>query len=463
MTGPSREADAARSRGRAGRQEDHPTVRRVRQALARGEARRPPEVLDEEWLRGVCLECGADDAGFVSLGRPEMADQRGDILEAFPHARSVIVFVRRMNREPIRSPARSLANTEFHHVGDGVTATSHEIARRLEGMGVRALNEPVAFPMEQDRWPKPWAIALKPMAVVAGLGQMGIHRNVIHPRFGSFILLGAVIVDRPIGGEGRPVSFNPCFECKLCVAACPVGAISADGNFNFNSCFTHNYREFMGGFGDWVETVVESKNAIDYRSRVSDPETVSMWQSLSFGPNYKAANCVAVCPAGEDVIGPFLEDRKEHLTNVVKPLQDKSETVYVVPGTDAEAYAAKRFPHKKLRRVKNGVRVPTVRSFLDNMVHVFQRGQAEGLDATHHFTFTGAEEIEATVEIRDRKIVVRDGHEGEADLAVKADSRTWVRFLAGEKGIVVALLTRRIRVKGSLRLLVAFGRCFPGS
>ena len=449
--------------GRTGRQEDHPTVRRVREAQGRGDGKRPPEVLDGAWLREVCLECGADDVGFVPLDRPELDDQREDILQAFPPARSVIVFVRRMNREPVRSPLRSLANTEFHHVGDGVTATSHEVARRLEDVGVRALNEPVAFPMEQDRWPKPWTIALKPLAVAAGLGQMGIHRNVIHPRFGSFVLIGAVVVDRPIGGEGRPVDFNPCFECKLCVAACPVGAISADGDFNFNSCFTHNYREFMGGFGDWVETVVESKSAADYRSRVSDPETVSMWQSLSFGPNYKAANCIAVCPAGEDVIGPFLEDRKEHLTKIVKPLQNKTETLYVVPGTDAEDYAARRFPHKKLKRVKNGVRVPTARSFLENMVHVFQPGQAEGLDATYHFTFTGGEEIEATVEIRDQKIVVREGHVNDANLAVRADSRTWVRFLAREKNILVALLTRRIRVRGPLRLLAAFGRCFPGA
>ena len=337
---------------RAGRQQDHPTVKRFVEARTRGGAPQPPAVLDADRLRELCLECGADDVGFVSLERPELDDQRADILGAFPHARSVVVFVRRMNREPIRSPARSLANTEFHYVGDQVTATSHEIARRLEEIGVRALNEPVAFPMEQDRWPKPWIIALKPMAVAAGLGEMGIHRNVIHPEFGSFILLGAVIVDRLIGRESRPVEFNPCFECKLCVAACPVGAISPDGHFDFTSCYTHNYREFMSGFTDWVETVADSKSALDYRARVSDSETVSMWQSLSSGPNYKAANCVAVCPAGEDVIGPFLDDRKGHLNTVVKPLQDKSETVYVVPGTDAESYAAKRFPHKKLRRVK---------------------------------------------------------------------------------------------------------------
>jgi NAD-dependent dihydropyrimidine dehydrogenase PreA subunit len=459
LTGLEREAGA--DPGRTRRQGRHPGVRRALEAMARGETLRAPDVLGAERLRELCLECGADDVGFVSLDRPELDEQRDDVLESFPRARSVVVFVRRMNREPVRSPHRSLANTEFHHVGDKVTETSHEIARRLEDLGVRALNEPVAFPMEQERWPKPWTIALKPLAVAAGLGQMGIHRNVIHPKFGSFVLIGAVVIDRSIDRESRPVDFNPCFECKLCVAACPVGAISADGHFNFNSCYTHNYREFMSGFTDWVETVVESKNAADYREKVSDPETVSMWQSLSFGANYKAANCIAVCPAGEDVISPFLEDRKEHLTTIVKPLQEKSETVYVVPGTDAEHYTARRFPHKKLRRVGNGLRVPTVESFLANLPHIFQRGQAVGLDATYHFTFTGSEEVTATVVIRDQKIRVEDGHAGEADVAVMADSRAWVRFLAGELGILRALLTRRVRVKGRTRLLASLSRCFP--
>ncbi len=442
-------------------EQDHPSVRRVLEAAARGDSVKPPDVLEANGLRELCLACGADDVGFVSLGRPELDDQRADLLEAFPPAQSVIVFVCRTNREPIRSPARSLANTEFHHVGDRVTATSHEIARRLEDLGVRALNEPVAFPMEAERWPKPWIIALKPLAEAAGLGEMGLHRNVIHPKFGSFILLGAVVVDRPVGFESQPVDFNPCFECKLCVAACPVGAISPDGHFNFNSCYTHNYREFMSGFTDWIETVADSKNARDYRARVSDAETVSMRQSLSSGPNYKAANCVAVCPAGEDVLRPFLEGRKEHLDTVVKPLQRKTEPLYVVPGSDAESYAAERFPHKPLRRVRNGLRIPTAESFLANLPHVFQREQAAGLAATYHFTFTGSEALEATVVIREKTIRVETGHTGKADLTVRADSRTWVRFLAKEQGVVGALLTRRIRVKGPLRLLVAFGRCFP--
>ena len=205
----------------------------------------------------------------------------------------------------------------------------------------------MGFPMEADRWPeKMWVVSHKPVAVAAGLGMMGIHRNVIHPKFGNFILLGTVLIGAEATEYDRPIDYNPCLSCKLCVAACPVGAISPDGHFDMASCYTHNYREFMGGFGDWAEHVADARSGLDLRKKVTRQETVSMWQSLAFGPNYKAAYCLSVCPAGEDVIGPFRADRKGFLNEIVKPLQEKEETVYVVPNSDAEAHVKKRFPHK---------------------------------------------------------------------------------------------------------------------
>jgi putative sterol carrier protein len=56
---------------------------------------------------------------------------------------------------------------------------------------------------------------------------------------------------------------------------------------------------------------------------------------------------------------------------------------------------------------------------------------------------------------------VRDGHQGEADLHVTADSETWLGFLAKERSLLWALLRRRIRIKGSPKLQLAFGKCFP--
>jgi len=321
----------------------------------------------------------------------------------------------------------------------------------------------MAFPMEADRWmaDRIWVVAHKPVAVAAGLGRMGIHRNVIHPRFGNFILLGTVLVGAEVSEYSRELDYNPCLTCKLCVAACPVGAIGADGSFNFSSCYTHNYREFMGGFNDWVETVADSRSGLDYRRRVEDPETISVWQSLSFGANYKSAYCMAVCPAGEDVIGQFLKSKKEFADEVMRPLQARKEPVYVIPGSDAEAHVQKRYPHKTVRHVRNSLLPRSIPALLVGMKNSFQRQAAGKLDAVFHFTFTGEKVTEASVTIREGTIKIETGLNGICNIHVVADGETWLGFLAKEKNPLWALLTRKIRLHGNPKWLLAFKRCFP--
>jgi ferredoxin len=438
----------------------HPTVKAHQQRPA---LQKTSEPLDAAWLLQLCLDAGADDVGFVEAGRATLTGESPHIQRAFPHTRALISFVLRMNRDNVRSPARSIANSEFHHTGDEVNDVARRITAALEHAGIRALNPPMGFPMEADRWmtERIWTVAHKPIAVAAGLGHMGIHRNVIHPRFGNFILLGTILVGAEISAYSQELNYNPCLECKLCVAACPVGAISADGAFNFSACYTHNYREFMGGFSDWVETIAGSRNGLDYRRRVKDSETVSMWQSLAFGANYKAAYCMAVCPAGDDVIGPYLASKKDFAEDIMRPLQAKREPVYVVRGSDADAHVRKRYPHKTVRHVRNSLRPRSIASLLFAMPHSFQRNAAGKLDAIYHFVFTGNEPAQVTVTIRDAKISVENGLIGKPNIKVIADSETWLGFLAGERNLLWALLTRRVRLRGNPKWLLAFKRCFP--
>ena len=171
--------------------------------------------LDRESLRRWCLEAGADDVGFVEIDRPELEQDRSDILKMFPRTKMLISFVIRLNREPIRSPARSIANLEFHHTGDQVNDVARHMVKLLESKGIRAVNPAMGFPMEMDKFPgKIWVVSHKTIAVAAGLGQMGIHRNVIHPKFGNFILLGTILMDAEVSATNSPLDYNPCLECK---------------------------------------------------------------------------------------------------------------------------------------------------------------------------------------------------------------------------------------------------------
>ena len=167
--------------------DDHPSVVRFR----RSEPRPHPGTLDADRLRQLCLDAGADDVGFVAIDRPELDDQRAEILGLYPWTKGLISVVCRMNREPIRSPARSVANLEFHHAGDRTNEVAHADRRRPGGRG--ASGRSTRRWASRWRWTaspaRPGSSRHKPVAVAAGLGRMGIHRNVIHPKFGNFILL----------------------------------------------------------------------------------------------------------------------------------------------------------------------------------------------------------------------------------------------------------------------------------
>ncbi len=132
-----------------------------------------------------------------------------------------------------------------------------------------------------------------------------------------------------------------------------------------------------------------------------------------------------------------------------------------MPGSDGEAHVQKRFPNKEVRRVGSGIRARTVEGFVDALPLAFNRHQAGDLDATYHITFTGAEPLETTVVIRDKTISVAPGHLGDADLRLTADSATWLGLMAKEKGMLWAIISGKVKVKGPTALVKAFAACFP--
>ena len=75
-----------------------PTVRRFQEETESHSDSVSLAKLDAKWIRNVCLEAGADDVGFIEIDRKEIADQREDIITAFPRTKTIICLVHRINK-----------------------------------------------------------------------------------------------------------------------------------------------------------------------------------------------------------------------------------------------------------------------------------------------------------------------------------------------------------------------------
>ena len=92
---------------------------------------------------------------------------------------------------------------------------------------------------------------------------------------------------------------------------------------------------------------------------------------------------------------------------------------------------------------------------------MFQRNKSKGLAATYYLTFTGKESRKAAVIICNKSLQVMDGHVWTADFRLIADRQTWLGFLVKERNLFWAILRCEIRIKGPIKLLKVFARCFP--
>lgn len=67
----------------------------------------------------------------------------------------------------------------------------------------------------------------KQLASQAGLGWIGRQSLVVTPRFGSYILLGELLLTDLTDQYDKPYEGSGCGRCRNCIESCPTGAIVA--------------------------------------------------------------------------------------------------------------------------------------------------------------------------------------------------------------------------------------------
>ena len=117
------------------------------------------------------------------------------------------------------------------------TADYHDTIRRmLRGMLATMRNE---YPDLQGRAFVDSAPLLeKQFAIDAGLGRRGRQSLLVTPQYGTFVLLGELVLDKECDQYDAPMEGAGCGECRRCVESCPVGAILQERAVDASRCIS---------------------------------------------------------------------------------------------------------------------------------------------------------------------------------------------------------------------------------
>ncbi len=96
-------------------------------------------------------------------------------------------------------------------------------------------------------------------AARAGIGWVGKNTLVIHPRIGSWLLLGEVMTSLELPPD-RPITTDHCGTCTRCIDACPTAAITGPRQLDARKCISYLTIEHSGEIddalkpkmGDWL-------------------------------------------------------------------------------------------------------------------------------------------------------------------------------------------------------------------
>jgi epoxyqueuosine reductase len=151
-----------------------------------------------------------------------------------PGVRSIIVAAARypVNGDPGKGFAMHARSEDYHIVLRGKLEQLGAFIGRERPLSVARVCVDSAPVLERE-----WAVA-------AGIGWRGKQGQIVNAELGCCLLLGELMVDIDLE-PSTPVA-NQCGDCRLCVEACPTGALSGDGLVDARKCISYLTIEHKG-------------------------------------------------------------------------------------------------------------------------------------------------------------------------------------------------------------------------
>ena len=249
-------------------------------------------------LCGIAPVAGFDELGALDrwLARgyagemawmPRSAARRRDVRCVLPSARSVVVTGTLYNTDrPYTTAAadRSVGQVSRYAWG----ADYHDvIGRRLDEL-VGWMRQQSAEPFDARAYVDTGPVQERVYAQYAGLGWIGKNTCLINPDIGSWLFLSVVITSLPLAPD--PPSMDQCGGCRLCLEACPTGALVEPGVLDSRLCISYLTIEKRG---ELDPALLESMGAHVYGCDIC--QEVCPWNSrpvASAAPEWQPRNGV---------------------------------------------------------------------------------------------------------------------------------------------------------------------------
>jgi len=215
--------------------------------------------LNEQWIYSK----DSKGRAIIFSGKHDRPEVTKDALYIPKKMNRIVVMLAPMDGTVTKYTPSTLAASAVGVCYSRMAELASKMAEFIRGLGYNAI------PMGNDT-----ALSV-PMAVDAGLGELGRHGLLVNPEYGSLVRICKVLTDMPVTPD-KPIEFGVaefCRTCMKCAEKCPSGSISTDKDPSYDvKCPSNN-----PGMKKWY---VNTWTCLKY------------WTEIGTG----CANCQSVCP-----------------------------------------------------------------------------------------------------------------------------------------------------------------------